>query len=84
MSLPPMNFKQFMHRSRVLSMYRSMLRMTKNLEPATRDETRAFVRREIEMTRRETDPHLIRYHTTQLRQTIRQIESMVSHGGTPK
>lgn len=50
------NFPQFLQRSRVLSLYRNVLRETRKIQdPSTRDETRVFARQEIERHRNVED-----------------------------
>ncbi|KAK2731898.1 hypothetical protein CKAH01_08770 [Colletotrichum kahawae] len=56
---------QFLHRSRVLSLYREILRGTKRIEdPTTRAESRRYARDEFERHRDVTDINHIRYLTS--------------------
>lgn len=55
-------YTQFLQRSRVLSLYRDILRGTRRMsDPGTREETRRFARSEIERNRHVTDLTHIRY-----------------------
>ncbi|KAL7620609.1 hypothetical protein AAE478_009604 [Parahypoxylon ruwenzoriense] len=57
-----LSLDHFLLRSRVLSLYRRVIRGTRRIaDPATRTETRKFVRAEFERQRRVTDPTHIRY-----------------------
>jgi len=50
------SLEQFLHRSRALALYRTILRGTRRIaDPATRAETRNFVRAEFEKHRAVTD-----------------------------
>lgn len=61
--LPPtLSLDHFLQRSRVLALYRTILRGTKNIQDTqTRDETRKFARDEFERHRGVTDISHIRY-----------------------
>lgn len=57
-----LSLDHFLQRSRVLSLYRTILRGTRRIDnPATRDETRSFARAEFERHRGVTDLGHIRY-----------------------
>ncbi|KAK7756924.1 hypothetical protein SLS62_000940 [Diatrype stigma] len=58
----PLSLEHFLQRSRVLSLYRDILRGTRRIgDAATRDETRRYARAEFERHRGVTDLGHIRY-----------------------
>lgn len=71
------DFKYFVLKSQVLSMYRSTLRLTRSLPKADRDEIKCLIRDRIEQHRDEMNVDRIRSFISEFQAFARTLENSV-------